>query len=304
MREACLHYNWSFVPIYLKLYRALMRWTPWRFFFFFWGGGGSDDESPRWGHSPRMSGGSGVKVLSQILSDESLSYSLKHIYTGEHSLHISWRSIQPLFLYFLFSRWRHEMEICSALLTFVRGFTGHWWIPLTVAKASDAKLWCFFSICAWTNGWVNNQDSDDLRRCRSMVCQWAIEITLGKVNDVSLIYVLHFIPVNAEAFLQDINWSWCDIHIHFRAYSTLIVLMMYNLSNLWWTSQYVQTITLQLFQTHPLSVRLVIKRFDMFRKYISNSDILSQYQFGQMLWNRCGGDVLFLVLSFPSEVLR
>ena len=45
-------------------------------------GGRSGDESPRWGHSPRMSGGSGVKVLSQILSDESLSYSLKHISTG------------------------------------------------------------------------------------------------------------------------------------------------------------------------------------------------------------------------------
>ena len=44
-----------------------MRWTPWSFL-----GGGGDDESPRWGHSPRMRGGSGVKALSQILSDESL----------------------------------------------------------------------------------------------------------------------------------------------------------------------------------------------------------------------------------------
>ena len=33
-----------------------------------------------------------MRALSQILSDEGLSYSLKHISTGEHSLHISWRS--------------------------------------------------------------------------------------------------------------------------------------------------------------------------------------------------------------------
>ena len=71
---------------------------------FFLGGGGGDDESPRWGHSPRMrSGGSGVRVLSQILSDVSLSYSLKHLSTGEHSLHISCRITHLLHLYFLFS---------------------------------------------------------------------------------------------------------------------------------------------------------------------------------------------------------
>ena len=40
--------------------------------------------------------------------------------------------------------------------------TSHRWIPLT--KASDAELWCFFPICAWTNGWTNNRDAGDLRR--------------------------------------------------------------------------------------------------------------------------------------------
>ena len=29
--EAYLHNNWSFVPIFLKIFRALMRWTPWSF---------------------------------------------------------------------------------------------------------------------------------------------------------------------------------------------------------------------------------------------------------------------------------
>ena len=41
------------------------------------------------------------------------------------------------------------------------GFTGHRWIPHT--KASDVELWFFSLICAWTNGWVNNQDAGELR---------------------------------------------------------------------------------------------------------------------------------------------
>ena len=82
MREDCLYNNWSFVQIFLKIYRALMRWTPWSFL-----GGGGGDESHRWKHSPRMrSVGSGMKALSQILSNESLSYSLKRISTGGWAL--------------------------------------------------------------------------------------------------------------------------------------------------------------------------------------------------------------------------
>ena len=41
-----------------------------------------------------------------------------------------------------------------------REFTGHRWIPPT--KASDAELWCFFFIYAWTNGCANNRDAGDL----------------------------------------------------------------------------------------------------------------------------------------------
>ena len=117
MREACLYNNWSFVPIFLKIYRALMRWTPWSFFgevaVMSRHDGGTHLE---WGVEGR-----GMRVLSQILSDESLSYSLKHISTGEHSLHISWRSTHLLHLYFLFSWWRHQMETCSASLAFCAG---------------------------------------------------------------------------------------------------------------------------------------------------------------------------------------
>ena len=61
---------------------------------FFGGGGG--DESPRWGHSPGMrSGGSGVRALSQILSGEILSYSLKHFYGGALTSHFMEKHSSP-----------------------------------------------------------------------------------------------------------------------------------------------------------------------------------------------------------------
>ena len=44
-------------------------------------------------------------------------------------------------------------------------FIGHRWIPLT--KASDADLWCFLWSVPWINGWVNNREAGDLRRCRA-----------------------------------------------------------------------------------------------------------------------------------------
>ena len=161
MREACLYNNWSFVPIFLKIYRALMRWTPWGFL------GDVAMMSPHDGGTHLEWGveGRGMTALSQILSDESLSYSLKHISKGEHSLHISWRGTHLLHLYFLFSWQRHQMETCSASLAFVRRI--HRWLRgihwSSVTQTSDTELWCFL----WTNGWVNNQDAGGLRRHRA-----------------------------------------------------------------------------------------------------------------------------------------
>ena len=43
--------------------------------------------------------------------------------------------------------------------------TCHRLIPRT--KASDAELWCFFLICVWVNGWINNRDAGNLRRHRA-----------------------------------------------------------------------------------------------------------------------------------------
>ena len=61
---------------------------------------------------------------------------------------------------------------------------GHRLIPLV--KASDAELWCFFLIGAWTNAWANNPDVGDLRRHRAHY-------------DVTLMYVLEY----TEYCIQD-----------------------------------------------------------------------------------------------------
>ena len=165
MREACLYNDKSFVPIFLKIYRALMRWTHWSFL-----GGEVAVMSPHDGgtHPEWGMEGQGMRALSQILSDESLSYSFKHISTGVHSLHISWRSTHLLHLYFLFSWWLHQMETCSASLAFVRGI--YRWlqgIHRSPVNSPQTDQWCgalmFSLICARTNGWVNKQDAGDLR---------------------------------------------------------------------------------------------------------------------------------------------
>ena len=63
-----------------------------------WVGGGLAVMSPH-DESTHLESGvedRGMRSLSQIISDESLSYSLKHISTGEHSLHISLRSTDAI----------------------------------------------------------------------------------------------------------------------------------------------------------------------------------------------------------------
>ena len=156
-----------------------MRWTPFL--------GEAAVMSPHDGDTHQEWGVEGRRMrdISQILSDESLSYSLKYIFTGEHSLHISWRSTHLLHLYFLFSWWRHQIEKCSTSLAFVRGISHR-----SPVKSPHTDQWrgalMFSLICAWTNGWVNNQDAGDLRRRRAhydvtvmwcrIVTQWSGQV--------------------------------------------------------------------------------------------------------------------------------
>ena len=99
MREACLCNNWSFVPIFLKIYRALMRWTPWSFL-----GEGGGDESPRWGHSPRMrSGGSGDEgSLPNSFGWEFILFIRTHFYGGALTWHFMEKHSSPTSIFPVF----------------------------------------------------------------------------------------------------------------------------------------------------------------------------------------------------------
>ena len=135
-----------------------------------WVGGGLAVMSPH-DESTHLESGvedRGMRSLSQILSDESLSYSLKHISTGEHSLHISLRSTDAISYIYISCfyddviKWKHVPR--------------HWLLcrnsPVTAGKSpvnsphTDRRRGAlmFSLICAWTNGWVNNQDAGDFSR--------------------------------------------------------------------------------------------------------------------------------------------
>ena len=94
MREAD-----DFVPLFLKIYRALMRWTPWSFL------GGDGGESLRWGHSIWMrSGGSGDEgSLPNSFGCEFILFIKTHFYEGALTSHFmehqsSPTSIFPVFM--------------------------------------------------------------------------------------------------------------------------------------------------------------------------------------------------------------
>ena len=63
------------------------------------------------------------------------------------------------------SWWRHQMETCSR----------HWLLcgdsPVIAGNSPHTDQWrgalMFSLICAWTNGWVNNQGAGDMRRHRA-----------------------------------------------------------------------------------------------------------------------------------------
>ena len=61
--------------------------------------------------------------------------------------------------------WRHQIETFPRYWPLVRG------IHRSPVNSPHKGQWCgallFPLICAWTNGWINNQDAEDLRRHRA-----------------------------------------------------------------------------------------------------------------------------------------
>ena len=98
MREACLYNNWSFVPVFLKICRALMRWTPWSLLgrWRWW--------VPTMGHSPRMrSGGSGDESsLQNSIGWEFTLFIKTHFYGGSLTSHFMEEHSSPTSIYPVF----------------------------------------------------------------------------------------------------------------------------------------------------------------------------------------------------------
>ena len=61
--------------------------------------------------------------------------------------------------------WRHKMEHFTCYWPFVRGI--HRWTVNSPHKGRWRGALIFSLTYAWTNGWVNNREADDLRRHRA-----------------------------------------------------------------------------------------------------------------------------------------
>ena len=142
MTEACLYKNWSFVPICLKIYRALMRWTPWSF----WGevavmgprDGGTHLEwrVGEWGLSPKF-----FRMRVYLINWNTFLRGSTH-FTFHGGALISYISISCFHDDFI--KWKHVRRHwlwCGEFTGDCGQFTNYRWFPLT--QTSDAELWSF-----------------------------------------------------------------------------------------------------------------------------------------------------------------
>ena len=145
MREACLYTNGSFVSIFLKIYRTLMRWIPWSFLGRWW-----------WwvltmGALPRMrSGGSGDEgSLPNSFGWGVILFTKTHLYRGALTLHFMEEHSSPGYIYIScfhedVIKWKHVPRhwlLCGEFTGDCGEFIGHRWISLT--QTSDVEFWYF-----------------------------------------------------------------------------------------------------------------------------------------------------------------
>ena len=136
-----------------------MKWTPWSFL------GEEAMMSPHDGGTHLECMEVGVKALSQIISDESFSYSLKHILQGSTQFTFHGGPPTPYIYIFCFQDDVMKWKYAPRYWPFVRGI--HRSLVNSPHKGQWHRALMFSFICAWPNGWVNNQDADDLRRHRA-----------------------------------------------------------------------------------------------------------------------------------------
>ena len=93
-----------------------------------------------------------------------------------------------------FTWWRHQMETLYALLALCEGNP-----PDSPHKGQWSRALIFSLICAWTNSWAHNGDTDDLRRHRVHY-------------DVNVMLQAYFNGTGASVWLSQCQWSNFEIY--------------------------------------------------------------------------------------------
>ena len=121
------------------------------------------------------------------------------------------------------SWWRHQMETFSALLAICAGNS-----PVAgefPAQSQWRGALMFSLICVWINGWVNNREAGDLRRCRAhydvtVMCIWKCRLEMAailsrlhcvnkRIPKVYLDVITYLRPVLNVARVQDVYHVLC-----------------------------------------------------------------------------------------------
>ena len=92
-------------------------------------------------------------------------------------------------------------------------FTGHQWIPLP-----RPVMQSFDVICAWTNGWVNNHDTSDLRRHCTHYGVTVMNTVIFLSVRHHLFKVLHYVLCNIIQVIDESRktncfyiWHTCNV---------------------------------------------------------------------------------------------
>ena len=115
-----------------------MRWTPWSFL-----GGGVMTSPHDGGTNLEWVEGGGEGSLPKSFGWEFILFIKTNFYGGALTSHFMEEHSLPISIFPIFKMMSWNGNIFRVTDPLCGEFTGHWWIPLTVAKASDVELWCF-----------------------------------------------------------------------------------------------------------------------------------------------------------------
>ena len=168
-----------------------------------------------------------------------------------------------------FSWWRHQMETFRALPALCEGI--HWSLVDSPHKGQWRGILMFSLICAWTNGWANNQDVGDLKHHRTHYCitvMW-IQMVIHPHRYTCSLY--DFGPIlKISSKYVNTSWLWPgDAILCYRTWSALVQVMT---SSLMAPSHYLKQ--------YWLTINMIL-----WFSFHDNVYLNTQYTNTQVLWN-------------------